>query len=136
MSNYLKNNPNFILYLITFSMIGMLFIVIISLVNKKYYAMVVDLYIKKYNRLPIMAGLAKEASLILTPVIPCKSWFIMDSLILPYNKFSNHDMTIEQYNYINSLPMKLTIGFRIEGFLWIISIPPMLIGFILHALFE
>lgn len=61
MSNYLKNNPNFILYLITFSMIGMLFIVIISLVNKKYYAMVVDLYIKKYNRLPIMAGLAKEA---------------------------------------------------------------------------
>ncbi len=34
MSNYLKNNPNFILYLITFSMIGMLFIVIISLVNK------------------------------------------------------------------------------------------------------
>lgn len=67
MSNYLKNNPNFILYLITFSMIGMLFIVIISLVNKKYYAMVVDLYIKKYNRLPIMAGLAKEASLILTP---------------------------------------------------------------------
>ena len=37
MSNYLKNNPNFILYLITFSMIGMLFIVIISLVNKKYY---------------------------------------------------------------------------------------------------
>ncbi len=46
MSNYLKNNPNFILYLITFSMIGMLFIVIISLVNKKYYAMVVDLYIK------------------------------------------------------------------------------------------
>ncbi|RVR61848.1 hypothetical protein EOL30_29650, partial [Citrobacter freundii] len=66
MSNYLKNNPNFILYLITFSMIGMLFIVIISLVNKKYYAMVVDLYIKKYNRLPIMAGLAKEASLILT----------------------------------------------------------------------
>ncbi len=75
MSNYLKNNPNFILYLITFSMIGMLFIVIISLVNKKYYAMVVDLYIKKYNRLPIMAGLAKEASLILTRVIPCKSWF-------------------------------------------------------------
>ena len=67
MSNYLKNNPNFILYLITFSMIGMLLIVIISLVNKKYYAMVVDLYIKKYNRLPIMAGLAKEASLILTP---------------------------------------------------------------------
>lgn len=59
MSNYLKNNPNFILYLITFSMIGMLLIVIISLVNKKYYAMVVDLYIKKYNRLPIMAGLGK-----------------------------------------------------------------------------
>ncbi len=61
MSNYLKNNPNFILYLITFSMIGMLFIVIISLVNKKYYAMVVDLYIKKYNRFAYYGRISKRS---------------------------------------------------------------------------
>ena len=45
-------------------------------------------------------------------------------------------MTKEQYDYINNLPKKLTIGFKIEAVLWIISIPTMIVGFILQAVYN
>ncbi|WP_228292021.1 hypothetical protein [Klebsiella michiganensis] len=87
----------------------------------------------KYTRLPITAALAKEASLISTPgAYHAKIGFIMGSLILPYNKITNHDMTREQYDYINGLPLKLTIGFRIEAFLWGVIGAGMVVGFILE----
>lgn len=118
-------------------MFGMLLIMIISFINKIAYRKIVSLYINKYSRLPITAALAKEASLIVTPgAYFAKIGFIIETLTLPYNKISNHDMTKEQYDYINNLPKKLTIGFKIEAVLWIISIPTMIVGFILQAVYN
>ncbi|HAS1783986.1 TPA: hypothetical protein I4G64_03775 [Enterobacter cloacae] len=137
MKNFLNNNPHFIVFLVAFSMFGMLLIMIISFINKIAYRKIVSLYTDKYSRLPITAALAKEASLIATPgAYFAKIGFIMETLMLPYNKISNHDMTKEQYDYINSLPKKLTIGFKIEAVLWIISIPAMIVGLTLHAIYN
>ncbi|EPG8016314.1 hypothetical protein OQO70_003266, partial [Citrobacter freundii] len=60
--------------------------------------------------------------------------FIMGSLIFPYNRVINHDMSIESYNYIRNLPGHLTTGFKIEAALWlaelVLAMAFMLIEFI------
>lgn len=116
-------------------MIAFILILIISFINTFCYKKIVKLYTDKYGSLPITASMAKYSSLIATPgAYHAKIGFIMDSLILPYNRFSNHDMTKEQYEYINKLPIKLTIWFRIEGVLWIISIPTLAMTFIMFGM--
>ncbi|QMR74318.1 hypothetical protein [Enterobacter sp. RHBSTW-00175] len=137
MKNFLNSHPNIGLLLIAISAIGMLFILIVSAVNKLAYKKIIKLYIGKYSRLPLTAALAKEASLVATPgAYHAKVGFIMGSLMLPYNKITNHDMTREQYDYINNLPLKLTIGFRVEAFLWVVIGTGMVFGFILEFVFN
>lgn len=46
----------------------------------------------------------------------------MGTLIFPYNRVINHDMSIESYNYIRKLPAHLTTGFKIEAALWFAEI--------------
>ncbi|HFU1282254.1 TPA: hypothetical protein ACGQW2_000679 [Klebsiella michiganensis] len=133
MKSFLNNRPNLGMWLIAISALGMFIIFIMSMINTIPYKKIVKLYMDKYTRLPITAALAKEASLIATPgAYHAKIGFIMGSLILPYNKITNHDMTREQYDYINGLPLKLTIGFRIEAFLWGVIGAGMVVGFILE----
>ncbi|HCB2272144.1 TPA: hypothetical protein MYR17_002677 [Citrobacter koseri] len=135
MKTLLNNHPNLSIYLGIIYMIALILILIVSFINKFYYKKIAKLYIDRYGSLPITASMAKYASLIASPgAYHAKIGFIMDSLILPYNRFSNHDMTKEQYRYINKLPIKLTIWFRVEGVLWIISIPTLAMALIISVM--
>ena len=90
-------------------------------INKENYKKIVKLYEKRFGCLPEMARLARDASLLAISGYHAKVGFIMGSLILPYNRVTNHDMSIEAYNFIRNLPGELTTGFKVEAILWILS---------------
>ncbi len=111
-------------------------IIFISYVINGYnYKIIAKAYENKFGLLPQTARLARGASLIGTPAAYfAKIDFIMGSLIFPYNRVINHDMSIESYNYIRNLPGHLTTGFKIEAALWlaelVLAMAFMLIEFI------
>lgn len=45
----------------------------------------------------------------------------MSSLIFPYNRVFNNDMSIEAYHFIRSLPKELTTGFKVEAAFWFVE---------------
>ncbi|MGR5943788.1 hypothetical protein [Enterobacter sp. C4G1] len=124
MKNFLIENASVIqlIFIIVF-FLGFLLLLFVSYVfNKDAYKEIVILYEQKFGRLPLTASMAKHASLIATPSsYGAKIGFIMGSLIFPYNRVTNHDMSIEAYHFIRKLPSNLTLGFRIEAALWVVS---------------
>ncbi|ELK6654407.1 TPA: hypothetical protein ACJIKU_000540 [Citrobacter freundii] len=137
MKSYLIENYANLQGLIGISfMFLMLAIIFISYVINGYnYKIIAKAYENKFGLLPQTARLARGASLIGTPAAYfAKIDFIMGSLIFPYNRVINHDMSIESYNYIRNLPGHLTTGFKIEAALWlaelILAMAFMLIEFI------
>ncbi|WP_247751565.1 hypothetical protein, partial [Citrobacter freundii] len=99
------------------------------IINIENYKKTVSLYENKFGCLPQTARMTKGASLIGSPAVyHAKIGFIMGSLIYPYNRITNHDMSIEAYNFIRNLPRELTIGFKVEAIFW-------LLGFIAFACF-
>lgn len=111
-------------------LLSFLFLLFISyVINKDNYTEIVKLYEQQFGQLPLTARMSKNASLIGTPsAYHAKIGFIMGSLIFPYNRVTNHDMSIEAYNFIRHLPRELTFGFKIEAALWVISISAMAIA--------
>lgn len=137
MKNYLIENYTNLMFLIGVSCAFLLLVIIfISYVINGYnYKIIVKLYEDKFGSLPQTARLARGASLIGTPAAyHAKVEFVMGSLIFPYNRVINHDMSIESYNYIRNLPGHLTTGFKIEAALWlaelVLAMAFMLIEFI------
>lgn len=122
MKDYLIDNYDAIS--MTFFLMAMLIFVLIIfisyIVNKDNYHEIVELYRAKYGEIPVTARIACHASLIATPgMYHAKVGFIMGTLIYPYNRVTNHNMTLDAYKFIRSLPSKLTLGFRVEGILWL-----------------
>lgn len=124
MKKFLIDNLN----IINMSLGITLFIVMLILIFMSYvikdekYKRIVILYEEKFGCLPATANLARTASLIVTPGIYfAKLQFIMFSLIFPYNKVFNNDMSIEAYHFIRSLPKELTTGFKIEAIFWFVE---------------
>jgi hypothetical protein len=105
-----------------FALTLMFFVIVLIFIsyvfNKKRYTKIVELYIERFGRLPHMARLARYGSLIGTPgVYYAKVGFIMWSLIFPYNRVVNNNMSIEAYEFIRNLPKELTTGFKVEAIL-------------------
>lgn len=102
--------------------ITLILILISYVINDEKYKKIVILYEEEFGRLPITASLARTASLIGTPGIYfAKIDFIMSSLIFPYNRVFNNDMSIEAYHFIRSLPKELTTGFKVEAAFWFVE---------------
>ncbi|ECC1695677.1 hypothetical protein DLR11_25200 [Salmonella enterica subsp. salamae] len=123
--------------------LGIIFVVIMLIlmfmsyvINDENYKKIAKLYEEKFGRLPVTASLARSASLIGTPgMYFAKVDFIMSSLIFPYNKVFNNDMSIEAYHFIRSLPKDLTLGFKIEAAFWFIEFIVMACLVLLYYLF-
>lgn len=123
MKNFLIGNFDNIQYLfitaILFSFVALVFVSYV--INKDSYDKIVKLYEGKFDNLPQTARMARGASLIGSPAAyHAKIGFIMGSLIFPYNRVTNHDMSIEGYRFIRSLPGYLITGFRVEAAIWFI----------------
>ena len=124
MNNFFIENAEVLTVLLTilFFLCFLLILFVSYVFNEDAYKEIVILYEQKFGRLPITAGMARYASLISSPsAYGAKIGFIMGSLIFPYNRVTNHDMSIEAYHFIRNLPTNLTLGFRIEAALWVIS---------------
>ncbi len=66
--------------------------------------------------------MAKHASLLVMPgAYFAKIGFICESLIFPYNRVSNHDMSREAYDFIRALPSEYIIGFKLFIVLFIMG---------------
>lgn len=129
MNKYLMENFE----LISVCLLAMLIIIYLILIFMSYiingenYKKIVALYENEFGCLPQTARMTKGASLISTPgIYHAKIGFIMGSLIYPYNRVTNHDMSVEAYNFIRNLPGELTLGFKIEAVFW-------MLGFIVFA---
>ncbi|MBD9986336.1 MULTISPECIES: hypothetical protein [Citrobacter] len=123
MKNFLIENFDNIRFLfITAILFGFVVLVFVSyVINKDNYEKIVKLYEEKFDRLPQTARLARGASLIGSPAAyHAKVGFIMGSLIFPYNRVTNHDMSIEGYTFIRNLPGYLITGFKVEAAIWFI----------------
>lgn len=123
MKNFLIGNFDNIQFLfitaILFSFVALVFVSYV--INKDSYDKIVKLYEGKFDNLPQTARMARGASLIGSPAAyHAKIGFIMGSLIFPYNRVTNHDMSIEGYRFIRSLPGYLITGFRVEAAIWFI----------------
>ena len=123
MKNFLIENFDNIQLLFSvaffFSFVVLLFVSYV--INKDSYGKIVELYEEKFGHLPMTARMARGASLIVsTAAYHAKIGFIMGSLIFPYNRVTNHDMNIEGYRFIRSLPGYLITGFRVEAAIWFI----------------
>ncbi|WP_194857432.1 hypothetical protein [Citrobacter freundii] len=102
--------------------ITLILILMSYVINDEKYKKIVILYEGKLGRLPTTASLARTASLIGTPGIYfAKIDFIMSSLIFPYNRVFNNDMSIDAYHFIRSLPKELTTGFKVEAAFWFVE---------------
>ena len=112
MKNFLIENFDNIRFLfVTAILFGFVVLVFVSYVINK----------EKFDRLPQTARLARGASLIGSPAAyHAKVGFIMGSLIFPYNRVTNHDMSIEGYTFIRNLPSYLITGFKVEAAIWLI----------------
>lgn len=125
MKNFLIENYHDLKFLLIIAiMFGFVILIFISyVINKCNYEQIVKLYEKKFDRLPQTARMAKGASLISSlAAYHAKIGFIMGSLIFPYNRITNNDMSVEGYNFIRSLPGYLITGFRVEAVVWFILI--------------
>ncbi|MEG9426150.1 hypothetical protein [Citrobacter freundii] len=125
MKNFLIENFDNIRFLfITAILFGFFVLVFVSyVINKNSYEKIVKLYEEKFDHLPLTARMARGASLIGTPAAyHAKIGFIMGSLIFPYNRVTNHDMSMEGYRFIRSLPSGLITGFRVEAAVWFVLI--------------
>ncbi|WP_196208353.1 hypothetical protein [Citrobacter sp. Res13-Sevr-PEB04-36] len=123
MKNFLIENFDNIQFLfitaILFSFVVLVFVSYV--INKDSYEKIVKLYEGKFDSLPQTARMARGASLIGSPAAyHAKIGFIMGSLIFPYNRVTNHDMSMEGYRFIRSLPGYLITGFRVEAAIWFI----------------
>ncbi|QLZ61021.1 hypothetical protein HV079_18530 [Citrobacter freundii] len=123
MRNFLIENFDNIQFLfitaILFSFVALAFVSYV--INKDSYEKIVKLYEGKFDNLPQTARMARGASLIGSPAAyHAKIGFIMGSLIFPYNRVTNHDMSMEGYRFIRSLPSYLITGFRVEAAIWFI----------------
>ncbi|EML4683148.1 hypothetical protein U4W25_08570 [Citrobacter amalonaticus] len=125
MKKYLADNLSTInMSFGTMLVILMLILIFMSyVINDEKYKKIVILYEGEFGCLPITANLARTASLIGTPgMYFAKIDFIMSSLIFPYNKIFNNNMSIEGYHFIRALPSELTTSFKIEAAFWFIEI--------------
>ncbi|MCU6172723.1 hypothetical protein [Citrobacter cronae] len=123
MKNFLIENFDNIRFLfITAILFSFSVLVFVSyIINKDSYEKIVKLYEEKFDHLPLTARMARGASLIGSPAAyHAKIGFIMGSLIFPYNRVTNHDMSMEGYRFIRSLPGYLITGFRVEAATWLI----------------
>lgn len=124
MKNYLIINFETIGMSLFIALVTMTIILVFisSIINKENYKKITHLYEERFGNLPQTARMARGASLIGSPGIYfAKVDFIMSSLILPYNRVFNHDMSFEEYFFIRALPSELTTGFKVEAILWIIE---------------
>ncbi|HAT6802819.1 TPA: hypothetical protein JAN03_12405 [Citrobacter freundii] len=124
MKNYLIINFETIGMSLFIALVIMTIILIFisSIINKENYKKITHLYEERFGNLPQMARMARGASLIGSPGIYfAKVDFIMSSLIFPYNRVFNRDMSFEEYFFIRTLPSELTTGFKVEAILWIIE---------------
>lgn len=124
MKNYLIINFETIGMSLFIALVIMTIILIFisSIINKENCKKITHLYEERFGNLPQMARMARGASLIGSPGIYfAKVDFIMSSLILPYNRVFNRDMSFEEYFFIRTLPSELTTGFKVEAILWIIE---------------
>lgn len=125
MKNFLiENFHNIKLLFIVAILFSFVVLVFVSyVINKDSYEKIVKLYEEKFDHLPQTARMAKGASLIGSPAAyHAKIGFIMGSLIFPYNRVTNNDMSMEGYKFIRSLPGSLIIGFRVEATVWFVLI--------------
>ncbi|EPI2800082.1 hypothetical protein ACS5LO_001507 [Citrobacter koseri] len=125
MKNFLiENFHNIKLLFIVAILFSFVVLVFVSyVINKDSYEKIVKLYEEKFDHLPQTARMAKGASLIGSPAAyHAKIGFIMGSLIFPYNRVTNNDMSMEGYKFIRSLPGSLITGFRVEATVWFILI--------------
>lgn len=123
MKNFLIENLDNIRFLfITAILFSFSVLVFVSyIINKDSYEKIVKLYEGKFDHLPLTARMARGASLIGTPAAyHAKIGFIMGSLIFPYNRITNHNMSIEEYKFIRHLPSGLITGFRVEAVVWFV----------------
>lgn len=119
------NQKNDVYGMIMFSIFLIIFLLmaLCYFYNKGKYRIIIELYEKEIGPLPITAILSKNASLFTTPSLYlAKISFITETLILPYNRVSNHGMTKEGYLFIRGLPNRLTIGFKVEACLWLMNV--------------
>ena len=125
MKNFLiENFHNIKLLFIVAILFSFVVLVFVSyVINKDSYEKIVKLYEEKFDHLPQTARMAKGASLIGSPAAyHAKIGFIMGSLIFPYNRVTNNDMSMEGYKFIRSLHGSLIIGFRVEATVWFVLI--------------
>lgn len=121
---------------ITLVIMTIILIFISSIINKENYNKIAYLYEERFGNLPQTARMARGASLIGSPgIYLAKVDFIMSSLILPYNRVFNRDMSFEEYSFIRTLPSELTTGFKVEAILWIIESIVLVCFILLNVLF-
>lgn len=121
---------------ITLVIMTIILIFISSIINKENYNKITYLYEERFGNLPQTARMARGASLIGSPgIYLAKVDFIMSSLILPYNRVFNRDMSFEEYSFIRTLPSELTTGFKVEAILWIIESIVLVCFILLNVLF-
>lgn len=113
--------------------VDFLFIMAFYFYNKPKYKTIVSLYEKEIGPIPVTAMQSQWGGLFNAPsVYLSKISFITETLLLPYNRVSNHGMTKEGYLFIRGLPNKLTLGFKIEACLWILCIPLLIYLFVIR----
>lgn len=134
MINYLSRKSDIIEgVMVWFFIFDLALIIAFYFYNKPRYKKIISLYEKEIGPIPFASQLSSEASLFTTPSLYlAKVSFILETLIFPYNRVSNHGMTKEGYLFIRGLPKKLTIGFKIEACLWIFCIPVLVYLFIIR----
>ncbi|MBO4146325.1 DUF986 family protein [Enterobacter ludwigii] len=133
MKNYLMENSKEIAgYMFGIGMILLILTLLLAIYNERQYKKIVTLYTAKFGTLPVTAAMSKHASLIATPgAYFAKIGFIFESLIFPYNRISNHDMSRDAYDFIRGLPFKYTIGFKLFIALFILGFLFMIPSFVI-----
>lgn len=123
MINYLvENSKEIAAYMFGIGMILLILTLLLTIYNERQYKKIVNLYVAKFGSLPITAEMAKHASLLVMPgAYFAKIGFIFESLIFPYNRVSNHDMSREAYDFIRALPSEYIIGFKLFIVLFIMG---------------